>query len=94
MIMVGVVSAQSYYEASQKFGWTWTKTNRHLRVLNAYVPPVFKNGVVNTAFWSEMGANMDAAKKDTSYLVYPVASSETLYTLALQRTGMEEQQEC
>lgn len=92
ILAVGAVSGQAYYEASQKMGWTWTKTNRHLRFLNALVPEVLDEGgfTLNKTFIPEINKNLAEASKDTSYLTYPVADRETIITLALQRTGMEE----
>lgn len=92
MLAVGIVSAQAYYEASQKLGWTLTKANRHLRHLNAALPSVLEEGsfLPNKRFWEELDDNKYEAQNDRSYLIEATTDRHTHVTVALQRTGMEE----
>jgi hypothetical protein len=92
MLAVGITSAKAYYEASQKFGWTLTKANRNLRYLNAALPSVLDEGgfLPNKGFWDELERNKVEAQDDRSYLVEPTSDRNVHLTVALQRTGMED----
>lgn len=92
MLAVGIVSAQAYYEASQKLGWTWTKSNRHLRHLNAALPSALEEGsfLPNKHFWEELDDNKYEAQNDRSYLIEPTSDRHVHLTVSLQRNGMEE----
>jgi hypothetical protein len=92
LVAVGITSAQTYFEASQKFGWTFTKANRNLRHLNASIPSLLEEGGIglNKNFWKELDDNKYEAQNDRSYLIEPTSDRFTHVTVSLHRTGMEE----